>query len=111
MIMDPLMMWPLLIWIYAVMLGRLYEYSEALFLKERLMVKVTLEGNRGQGSSVYSAFKSASIISKITVKIPENQSKTYQRPLLLICAVTSGFLYLYEFSGSPWCFKSSTTRM
>lgn len=59
MIMDPLMMWPLLIWILAVMLGRLHEYSEALCLRERWTLKVTLEGIRGRGSRADSAFKSA----------------------------------------------------
>lgn len=56
--MDPLMMWLLLMWILAVMLGRLHEYSDALSLKERWMLKVTLEGNRGHSLRAYSVFKS-----------------------------------------------------
>lgn len=45
----------LVLWILVVMLGILHEYSEALSLRERWMLKDILEGNRGQGSNVYSA--------------------------------------------------------
>lgn len=64
--MDLLMMWPLLIWILAVMLGRPHEYSKALSLRERWLLKVTLEGNRGPDSRGDSAFESASVIGKST---------------------------------------------
>lgn len=82
MIMDPLMMWPLLLWIFAVMLGRLHEYSESL--KGRWLLKVISEGNRGQGS----AFISASIISKITVR--------YQR---IKAKLNIGLLLIYPVNG------------
>lgn len=75
--MDPLMMWPLLVWILAVMLGRRHEYSMALCLRERWLLNVILEGIRGQCLKADSAFQSASIISKITVKTV-NQSKPEQ---------------------------------
>lgn len=58
MMMDLLMMWPLPVWIRAVMLSCPHEYSEALSLKDRWMLKVTLEGNKEQHSRVYSAFRS-----------------------------------------------------
>lgn len=83
MIMDLLMMWPLLMWILAVMQGRLHEYSDALSLEERWMLKVTLEGIRGQGSRVHSAFKSASIITKIIVKYLRIKAKLIRGPLLI----------------------------
>lgn len=81
MIMDLLMMWPLPIWISAVMRGRLHEYSEALSLGERWMLKVALEGTRGHGSRADSALKSASIISEITVNIPEESKQNASEAL------------------------------
>lgn len=74
--MDLLMMWPLLMWIRAVMPGCPHEYSEALSLKERWMLKVTLEVNRD------CFHRQANHNNK-----PEQQSKTY----LLNYDVTSDF--------------------
>lgn len=100
------MMWLLLVWILAVILGRLHEYSEALSLRERWMLKVTLEGNRGQGSRGNCAFKSASIISKITVKYLRIKAKLIGGPLL-IYAVNSGF---YISMSLPEPFRASKGR-
>lgn len=80
MIMDLLMMWPLFMWILAVMLGHLHEYSDALSLEERWMLKVILEGIRGQESRVHSAFKS--IMTKITVKYLRITAKLERGPSL-----------------------------
>lgn len=71
--MDLLMMWPLLVWILAVMLGRLHEYSG--FVSEReWMLKVTSEGNGGPKSLL--RFKS--VFHHQQNEIPENQSKTLE---------------------------------
>lgn len=100
------MMWLLLIWILAVMRGRLHEYSEALSLRERWMLKVTLEGNRGRGSRADCAFKSASTISKITVKYLRIKAKLIEGPLL-IYAVNSG---LHICMSLPKPFRASKGR-
>lgn len=58
MMMHLLMMWLLPVWIRAVMLSCPHEYSEALSLKDRWMLKVTSEGNREKHLGVYCAFRS-----------------------------------------------------
>lgn len=85
MIMDPLMMWPSLMWILAVMRGRQHEYSEAPSPRgrerESWTLKVTLEGNGGQDSGAGSAFKTASTIKQRYSEIPENRSRNLAQDL------------------------------
>lgn len=72
---------------------------QRLCLSERWTLKVTLEGNGGQGLRTDSAFKSASVISGITAKYLRIKAKLITGRLL-ICAVNSGFYICNEFTGS-----------